>query len=128
MLKKSLSIMVVDDMSTSRGLILQALDEIGLYNCVYENSGTSALPKLAAKPVHLVISDYNMPGMSGLQLLQALRGNSSTVRIGFILVTGRPTKEIIDTGRKLGMNNFLKKPFTTPQLQACIEQVVGKLG
>lgn len=128
MLKDSLSIMVVDDMSTSRGLILQALDEIGLYNCAYENSGTGALPKLAAKPVHLVISDHNMPGMSGLQLLQALRSNSSTARIGFILVTGRPTKEIIDTGRKLGMNNFLKKPFTTPQLKACIEQVVGKLG
>ena len=47
--------------------------------------------------------------------------------LGFILITGRADKEIIDTGRKLGMNNFLKKPFTPQDLRACIEAVVGRL-
>lgn len=126
-LKESLKIMIVDDMSTSRGLLVQALDEIGFKNHTYEASGEDALKKLSTQPVHLVISDFNMPGMNGLQLLKGLRENQTTARTGFILVTGSPTKEVIEFGKKLGMNNFLKKPFTTAQIKSCIEQVVGKV-
>lgn len=126
-LKDSLSIMVVDDMSTSRGLITMALDEIGIRNVDSKNDGQTALTSLAAKPVHLVISDYNMPGLDGLQLLRALRENRSTSRIGFILVSGRLDDAIVATGRKLGMNNFIAKPFDTLQMRRCIEAVVGPL-
>ncbi len=126
-LMKSLRIMVVDDMSTSRGILTQSLDEIGIGNYLVENSGQTALSRLVAQPVHLVISDYNMPGMDGLHLLKALRENRSTSQIGFILVTGKPTNDIISFGQKLAMNNFLKKPFTTPALKQCIETVVGRL-
>ena len=76
-LRDSLSIMVVDDMSTSRSLIIMALEEMGIKKVDFAKDGTSALQALAARPVHLVISDYNMPGMDGLQLLQALRSNRS---------------------------------------------------
>lgn len=65
-IKNALRIMVVDDMSTSRGLIFQALDEIGIKNTCFEVCGSDALATLSAKPVHLVISDFNMPGMNGL--------------------------------------------------------------
>ena len=126
-LKNSLSIMVVDDMSTSRGLITMALDEIGIKNVDFKSDGQSALAALAAKPVHLVISDYNMPGLDGLQLLHGLRTNRATQRIGFILVSGRLDDTIVATGRKLGMNNFIAKPFNTPQMRKCIEAVVGPL-
>ncbi|MFC7704638.1 response regulator [Plastorhodobacter daqingensis] len=126
-LKNSLRIMVVDDMSVSRALITQALDEIGISNYQTANDGHSALTMLAANPVHLVVSDYNMPGLDGLQLLEALRMNKATQRIGFILITGRADREVIERGQKLAMNNFLKKPFTTEQMKQCIEQVVGKL-
>jgi two-component system, chemotaxis family, chemotaxis protein CheY len=126
-LKETLSIMVVDDMSTSRGLITMALDEIGLKRIDFQSNGQDALRAIAAKPVHMVISDYNMPGLDGLQLLEALRLNKMTSRIGFILVSGRLDETIITNGRKLGMNNFLRKPFSTPQLRQCLEAVVGKL-
>jgi chemotaxis protein methyltransferase CheR len=126
-LKNSLQIMVVDDMSVSRGLIENALDEIGLRRVDFKTDGQSALRSLVGSPVHLVISDYNMPGMDGLGLLEALRRNKSTQRIGFILITGRADREVLTRGQQLGMNNFLTKPFSTQGLKTCIEQVVGVL-
>ncbi|SFA74850.1 response regulator receiver protein [Poseidonocella pacifica] len=126
-LKEKLKVMVVDDMSTSRGLITQALDEIGIVNYATSNDGNSALKALQAAPVHLVLSDYNMPGANGLDLLQGLRKTPATQRIGFILITGKATPDIIQRGQTLGMNNFIKKPFSVPEIKGCIEQVVGKL-
>ena len=126
-LKEKLQVMVVDDMSTSRGLIVQALDEIGIVNYRTENDGASAWQRLIAQPAHLVISDFNMPRMDGLQLLEALRTHSTTARIGFILITGRADKEVIERGQRLAMNNFIKKPFNTPAMKSCIERVGGRL-
>lgn len=126
-LRKSLKVMVVDDMSTSRGILTQSLDALGIDNYQVENGGQSALTKLIANPVHLVLSDYNMPDMDGLHLLKALRENRSTSRIGFILVTGKPTADVISVGKRLAMNNFLKKPFAIADMKKCIESVVGRL-
>lgn len=126
-LKNSLRIMVVDDMATSRGLITQALDDIGVKNYITENDGRRALERLSSNPVHLVLSDYNMPGLDGLGLLKAVRTQPTTQKIGFILVTGRPTPEIVSEAKKLGLNNMIKKPFTATSMQQCIESVVGRL-
>jgi two-component system chemotaxis response regulator CheY len=126
-LKDQLKVMVVDDMTTSRGLIEQAMNEIGIWNVVSEADGQSAFRTLMAKPVHLVISAYNMPNMDGLQLLEQLRLSKATARIGFILVTGRADNAVLQKGRQLGMNNCLLKPFSVPQMKACIEKVVGRL-
>lgn len=126
-LKDSLRIMVVDDMATSRGLITQALDDIGVKNYVTENDGRAALGRLSQNPVHLVLSDYNMPGMDGLGLLKAVRSHQATQKMGFILVTGRPTPEIVAEAKKLGLNNMIKKPFTAASMKQCIESVVGRL-
>ncbi|MGJ8589758.1 MAG: response regulator [Yoonia sp.] len=126
-LKDSLRVMIVDDMGVSRGLLVQAVEEMGIWKNQAENDGRAALQKLIADPVHLVLSDYNMPGMDGLQLLQALRQNRSTARIGFILVTGNPTPDLVSKGKALGLNNIIKKPFTTASMKQCIESVVGRL-
>ena len=126
-LRDQLRILVVDDMSTSRGLLTQALDAMGVRQVGYATDGIGALDALAKTPVHLVISDYNMPGMDGLQLLQSLRSEPRTKAIGFILVTGQADRDLIDAGRRFGMNNFLKKPFTPQDLRTCIEAVVGRL-
>lgn len=126
-LKDSIRIMVVDDMSTSRALITQALDEIGIKNYITENNGRGALQKLVGAPVHLVLSDYNMPELDGLGLLKALRQNKSTQKVGFILVTGKPTPDMVTQGKSFGLNNMIKKPFTSAAMRQCIESVVGKL-
>ena len=126
-LKETLRIMVVDDMSTSRGLITQALEEIGVWHVQAESDARAALAKLSESPAHLVLSDLNMPNLDGLGLLEALRRNKSTQKIGFILVTGSPNKELIQKAQTLGLNNMIKKPFTTQSMRACIERVVGKL-
>jgi two-component system chemotaxis response regulator CheY len=126
-LKDSLRIMVVDDMATSRGLITQALDDIGVKNYITENDGRNALERLAKNPVHLVLSDYNMPGLDGLGLLKAVRTHQATQKMGFILVTGRPTPEVVSEAKRLGLNNMIKKPFTSDSMKKCIESVVGRL-
>lgn len=126
-LKDSLRVMVVDDMATSRGLITQALDEIGIKNYMTENDGQKALARILGTPVHLVLSDFNMPNMDGLGLLQAVRKNQATQRMGFILVTGKPTPQMVADAKKWGLNNMIKKPFTSLSMKQCIESVVGKL-
>lgn len=126
-LKDMLRVMIVDDMGVSRSLLVQAIEEIGIWKNQAENDGRAAFNKLVNDPVHLVLSDYNMPGMDGLQLLQALRQNRSTAKIGFILVTGNPTSDLVARGKALGVNNIIKKPFSTAGLKQCIESVVGKL-
>lgn len=124
---QQLLVMVVDDTSVSRALLTDGLDQIGLKSIKVAKDGEEALKTLAASPCHLVISDYNMPKIDGIQLLRALRQNGPTSKIGFILVTGKGDRALIDEGKKWGLNNFLAKPFTVPALKSCIEAVVGKL-
>lgn len=122
-----LKVMVVDDTSVSRMLVCDGLNQIGVKNVTIAADGEQALKSMMLSPCHLVVSDYNMPKLDGLQLLRALREYGPTRQVGFILVTGRGDKALIDQGRKFGLNNYLPKPFTTPGLKSAIEAVVGKL-
>jgi two-component system chemotaxis response regulator CheY len=127
MKREDLKVMVVDDTAVSRGLITQALDWLQLGDYRTCADGAEALRALQAKPVHLVISDYHMPGLDGLGLLEAIRRSRGIERTGFILVTGRADATIVARGRSLGMNNMITKPFTREQMRDCIERVVGPL-
>ena len=124
---QKLEIMVVDDTSVSRMLITESLAEIGVKHISMAKDGKQALAALMAKPVHLVISDMNMPGLDGLGLLKALREFKPTSKIGFILLTGSADKSLIERGRQFGLNNFIAKPFSTKAVKTAIEAVVGKL-
>ena len=126
-LREKLRVMVVDDMATSRGLITQALDSIGIRNVATASDGKSAAVAIAKAPVHLVISDYNMPEMDGLHLLHHLRSTPATQKIGFLLITGRADPAIINKGKQLGMNNYIAKPFQPADLKSAIESIVGRL-
>ena len=68
-----------------------------------------------------------MPDMDGIQLLQQLRTNPKTKNVGFILITGKADRAVIENGKTLGMNNFIKKPFGPQELKSCLEAVVGRL-
>ncbi len=122
-----LKVMVADDTSVSRMLLVDSLNQIGIKNVVLAADGEQALKSMMAAPCHVVFSDFNMPKLDGLQLLKAVREYAPTRQTVFILVSGKGDKEIIEQGKKLGLNNFLLKPFTVPGLKSCLEAVVGKL-
>ena len=126
-LAQKLQVMVVDDTTTSRALIVDALDQMGVRQVTIAKDGRQALDTLMARPVHLVISDMNMPGLDGLGLLKGLREFTPTSRIGFILVTGSADKTLIERGRQHRMNNYVTKPFSVATLKGAIEAVVGRL-
>lgn len=126
-LKDLLRILVVDDRAVSRALVTQALDAMGIVHHTTEGDSRTALGSLAARPVHLVIADQNMPGLTGLGLLEALRNNRSTRDIGFILMTESPTPDVLRIGQHLGLNQLVRKPFSAATLRAAVERVVGRL-
>jgi two-component system chemotaxis response regulator CheY len=124
---RAIDVFVVDDMTVSRQLVVNALEQLGIQRVRVENDGRTALAKLKAAPAHLVISDNNMPGLDGLGLLRELRSYPHTKGVGFILVSGTVTAPILEEARRWGLNNFLPKPITPQTLRGSIEAVVGKL-
>lgn len=122
-----LKVMVADDTSVSRLLLVDGLNEIGIRNIALACDGEQALQLMMANPCHIVFSDMNMPKLNGLQLLKALREFVPTRQCCFILVTGKGDRAMIEAGKTFGLNNFLAKPFTQATLKAAIEAVVGKL-
>ena len=102
-----LKVMVVDDTSVSRMLLVDGLNEIGIKNTVLAADGEQALQLMMQGPCHIVFSDMNMPKLNGLQLLKALREYQPTRQCCFILVTGKGDRAMIEEGKKYGLNNFL---------------------
>ncbi|SPJ23856.1 response regulator [Palleronia abyssalis] len=123
--KDMMSILVVDDTSVSRGLIIASLEEIGFKKIDFAKDGASALDKASRQPTHLIISDHNMPGMSGLELLAKLRSQRATAKVGFVLISGTMTPQLIADAKKTGVNNILAKPFDTAKIRACLKPIVG---
>jgi two-component system chemotaxis response regulator CheY len=123
----AMRVLIVDDQLTSRLLIRGGLQDLGVSDIEMASNGEEGLNLMKAKPAHFVISDFNMPKLDGLGFLRALRTYSPTQKIGFILLTGKSDKELIERATKLGANNVIAKPFTMPVLKAKIEAVVGKL-
>jgi two-component system chemotaxis response regulator CheY len=120
-------VLIVDDQLTSRLLIRGGLQDLGVSDIEMASNGEEGFQMMKTKPAHLVISDFNMPKLDGLGFLRALRTYPPTQKIGFILLTGRGDKELIERAAKLGVNNVIAKPFTMPVLREKIEAVVGKL-
>jgi two-component system, chemotaxis family, chemotaxis protein CheY len=118
---------VVDDQQTIRSLVQACLNQIGVTNVALFGDAADALEKLKAQPVHILFSDFNMPGMDGLELLRVIRADEKFSKMAFILLTGRADKDLVQRAVQLGANNYLVKPFTAAQLKQKIEQVVGAL-
>lgn len=122
-----LRVLIVDDTSTSRLLLRDALDQIGVNKVFFATDGEKALKFMMDTPAHLVISDVNMPIMDGMGLLKAIRSYKPTQRVPFIVLTGQADKAIVETAAKLGVNNYLVKPVTVAKLKTAIEAIFGKL-
>lgn len=123
----AIRVLVVDDQLTIRALARSTLQQLGFADISDAGDGEEALKTLAAKPAHLVISDYNMPKMDGLALLRAVRAHPPIAQTAFIMLTGRADKELVQRAVQFGVNNYLVKPFTAADLKGKIEQVFGAL-
>lgn len=120
-------VLIVDDTSTSRMLIRDGLEQLGIKNIIHAADGEQALKMMMSTPAHLVISDFNMPKLDGLQLLQAIRSYKPTAGVPFIMLTGKGDTTVLARGRALGLNNYLSKPVDMVTLKKAIEGVVGRL-
>jgi two-component system, chemotaxis family, chemotaxis protein CheY len=121
---KNLKILVVDDFATMRKVIRNLLKQGGFENVVEAEDGVAALKVLQSQEVDFVISDWNMPNMSGLELLKAVRGNDDLKGLPFLMVTAEALKDNVVAAVKAGVSNYIVKPFTAEVLTEKIEKIV----
>lgn len=123
----AIKVMVVDDQTSMRAMIRRTLQDLGFRDVRDKASATEALDDVRANRVHLIISDYNMPEMDGLQFLQEVRKDSVIGKTVFIMLTASAEKEIVQKAAEMGVNNYVVKPFTPAALKEKIERVFGAL-
>ena len=124
-LNKNMQILVVDDFSTMRRIITNVLRQLGFDNIVEAEDGAKALHILEGEQVEFVITDWNMPQMSGLDLLKAIRGNDNASKkdIPVLMVTAEALQENIVMAAKEGVNNYIIKPFDAKTLAEKIDKI-----
>ena len=123
----AIKVMIVDDQASMRAMIRRALEDYGFRDVRDCGGGEEALAAVRANRVHLIVSDYNMPGMDGLGLLEAVRGDAVLGKTVFIMLTGSADRELVQKAAALGVNNYLVKPFAPAALKEKIERVFGAL-
>ena len=123
----SMPILVVDDYSTMIRIIRNLLKQLGFENVDDANDGSAALAKMQAKKYGLVISDWNMEPMTGLQLLQEVRADNKLKPLPFIMVTAESKTENVVAAKQAGVSNYIIKPFNADTLKKKIESVLGPL-
>lgn len=120
---QSMKILTVDDFSTMRRIIRNILRQLGYTNITEADNGAAAFEVLQAQHIDFVISDSNMPNMSGLELLKAIRSDATLQQIPVLLVTADALKENVVEAVKAGVNGYIVKPFTAETLREKIEAI-----
>ena len=123
MTDQHMKILTVDDFSTMRRIIKSMLRQLGYNNLVEAEDGAAALSLLQREKVDFVISDWNMPHMSGLDLLKAIRADENLKPLPVLLVTAEALKENVVEALKAGVNNYVIKPFTAETLKEKIDAI-----
>lgn len=117
-------VLVVDDYSTMRRILRNLLTQLGFTDIEEAQDGSSALEKLrTGKPVDVIISDWNMQPVSGLQLLQQVRADQKLARLPFVMVTAESSSENVVAAKKAGVSNYIIKPFNAQTLKSKLEAV-----
>jgi two-component system chemotaxis response regulator CheY len=125
---KNMNVLIVDDYATMRRIIRNLLNQIGFPNIDEANDGGQALTMFGQKKYGLVVSDWNMEPMSGLELLKGIRtGTNDNKGVPFIMVTAESKTENIIAAKQAGVNNYIVKPFNAETLKTKISAVLGAL-
>lgn len=123
-----LKFLVVDDFSTMRRILRNLLKELGFTNVEEAEDGNAALAKLRREHFDFVISDWNMEGMDGFQLLQAIRADGELKDLPVLMVTAEAKKENIVAAAQAGANGYIVKPFTSAVLDEKLTKIFAKTG
>ncbi len=126
MLDTSLKVLVVDDMSTMRRIVKTVLKQLGYSDISEAENGQDALTKLKVGGFGLVVSDWNMPVMPGIELLRNVRADADLKALPFLMVTAEAQKENIIEAVQAGVSNYVVKPFTAEALQEKLEKIFAK--
>ena len=123
----NMNVLIVDDYKTMLRIIRNLLKQLGFDNIDEAMDGTEALGKLKEKGYGLVISDWNMEPMTGLELLQKVRGGEANENtdVPFIMVTAESKTENVVAAKQAGVNNYIVKPFNAETLKQKISSVIG---
>ena len=122
---KNMNILVVDDYKTMLRIVRNLLKQLGFNNVDEATDGSVALQKLRDKKYGLVISDWNMEPMSGLQLLKEVRADSRLSDVPFIMVTAESKSENVVAAKEAGVTNYIIKPFNAETLKQKLTAVIG---
>ena len=119
-------ILIVDDYKTMIRIIRNLLTQLGFEDIDDACDGSEALSRMSSKSYGLVISDWNMEPMNGLDFLKAIRaGSSANARIPFIMVTAESKQSSVQAAKEAGVNNYIVKPFSADTLRSKIDNVLG---
>jgi two-component system chemotaxis response regulator CheY len=120
----SIKILIVDDFATMRRILKNILKQIGFKNILEADDGTTALEVLDRQSVDLIISDWNMPKMTGLELLKSVRSSDKYKKTPFLMVTAEAQKQNVIEAVQAGVSNYVVKPFTAEAISEKLAKIL----
>ncbi|MCW8934397.1 MAG: chemotaxis response regulator CheY [Gammaproteobacteria bacterium] len=124
---KNMKILIVDDFSTMRRIIKNLLRDLGFNNTDEADDGQTGLPKLQSGNFDFLVTDWNMPGMTGIDLLRAVRADEKLKTLPVLMVTAEAKKEQIVLAAQEGVNGYIVKPFTAQTLKEKIDKIFERI-
>jgi two-component system, chemotaxis family, chemotaxis protein CheY len=122
-----MKILVVDDFSTMRRIIKNLLRDLGFTNTTEADDGLTAMPILQAGGIDFLVTDWNMPGMQGIDLLKAVRADENLSHLPVLMVTAETKREQIIEAAQAGVNGYIVKPFTAGTLKDKIDKIFERI-
>lgn len=123
-----MKILIVDDFSTMRRIIKNLLRDLGFTNTAEADDGATALPMLQSGGFDFLVTDWNMPQMTGLDLLKAVRADDRLKHLPVLMVTAEAKRDQIIEAAQAGVNGYVVKPFTAQALKDKIEKIFERVG
>ena len=120
----SIKVLVVDDFATMRRILKNILKQLGFKNLVEADDGTTAWDVLEEQKIDLVLCDWNMPKMTGLELLKKVRASEKHVKVPFLMVTAEAQKQNVIEAVQAGVSNYVVKPFTAEAISDKLEKIL----
>ena len=126
-MNKDLKFLIVDDFSTMRRIVRNLLQDLGYTNITEADDGKTALPMLQAGDFEFLITDWNMPGMPGIELLKAVRADAKLAKLPVLMLTAEAKREQIIEAAQAGVNGYVIKPFTAATLKEKLDKIFASL-